>query len=492
MEAMVASSISEEVRDEDSLIAWMASGARTADDWRIGSEHERFIYEVAPNPEKTPEQGAHHRHLQWQGERGIRAFLEEYARRHNWRVAREGDEPVMLTDSASEANITLEPGGQIELSGAPLHNLHQVAQETELYSQTTGALAQEFGARFLGLGAAPEWTVADMPTVPKQRYRIMRPLLEKSGHYGLELMHLSATIQVNLDFCDEQDFMEKFQVSLALQPLATALFANSPFFLGKAAGRMSMRMAFWDETDPARCLAPDFLFLEGAGLADYARWALSVPMFFMRTGNDYVMTKNSTFADFLNGTAQDTNGDPLPRRPTYGDWEDHLGALFPPVRAKRWLEMRGTDGGCRASVVALAAFWTGMLYDSESRQAGLHLSHALAQGELARLRQEVQFHGLTTPMPLSLIPACRDLTPVGEMPAKTENLADLAALILRLAEAGLARRARQDGALRDETCYLAPLWRRVAERRSPAKRRLALWRGVWEENFAPLYQDAHC
>lgn len=467
---------------ESALAEWVLYGARAASDLRIGSEHEKFLYD---RTSLTP--------FPWEADSGraVRPFLETLATEGGWQVVRSPD-GVPYALSRANASVTLEPGGQIELSGAPLESLHAVAAETETFISESGALAARMGGAFLGLGAAPEWSLEAMPRVPKERYTIMRDYLPQQGTRALDMMHRTCTVQTNLDFLDEADLVRKFRAALALQPIITALYANSPFLNGRAVGFASERMRIWDDTDPARCAPQEYMFEAGAGLGDYVRAALEVPMFFVQREGRHLDASGQSFRAFMAGRLPALPGE----RARFSDWEDHLTTLFPPVRIKRWLELRGADGSCRELVSALSAVWVGLLYDAESLAEAELLASALDRTERDALRTAAMRGGLgarvSVPAAFVEAPAESSATRAQAMPRVETTLVAPARRLVAIAHAGLLRRARHDASGADETKHLEPL-RHIAERgQSAAERRLALWQGPWGERFAPLYDDAAC
>ena len=343
------------IADRRELVAWLEAGCKPPEAWRIGTEHEKIGYrrdDLAP--------------LAYEGERGIRAIFD-HLMQLGWAPVREGGNPIALTRGAQ--SITLEPGGQFELSGAPLETLHQTCDEVNGHLDQLRPVGEELGIGFLGIGMQPKWRRADIPVMPKARYDIMRAYMPRKGALGLDMMLRTCTVQTNLDFESEADMVRKFRVGLALQPVATALFANSPFVDGKPSGFLSTRTHVWSDTDPDRCGVPAFVFDDGMGFEAWADYALDVPMYFVNRGGRYIDTAGRSFRDFLAGALPELPGE----RPTLADWESHLTTIFTEVRLKRFLEMRGADGGPWHMLCALPAFWVGLLYDDEALSAAAAL-----------------------------------------------------------------------------------------------------------------------
>jgi glutamate--cysteine ligase len=361
-----------ETRDE--LVAWIAQGEKPKAAWRLGTEHE-----------KIPFYRDGHAPVPYGGERGIEALLTGLAARTGWEPIIEDGHPIGLAAPNDGGAISLEPGGQFELSGAPVASVHDTVSELERHLADTKAVAGPLGISFLTLGLSPLWSRADTPTMPKSRYRIMASYMPKVGSRGLDMMFRTATAQVNLDFGSERDMVRKLRASLALQPVATALFANSPFADGRPNGFVSMRSEIWRDTDRNRTGMLAFAFEDGFGYERYVEWALDVPMYFVKRGDHYNDVAGSSFRDLLAGRHPALPGE----RATTSDWANHLSTTFPEVRLKRFLEMRGADVGPPAAVAALAAFWVGVLYDDTALDAALDLTRPWTEEARQRLRDDV-------------------------------------------------------------------------------------------------------
>jgi glutamate--cysteine ligase len=446
------------ISSRDELVAYLEQGCKPAQDWRIGTEHEKFgFYKKGHDP------------VPYEGERGIRALLGAFKDRFGcagWEAVTENGNIIALNckDCPKGGTISLEPGGQLELSGAPLKNLHETYAELHQHLVEIGEVCGEFGIGFLGIGFSPKWTLDQTPMMPKERYRIMARYMPERGRHGLDMMFRTATVQVNMDFSDERDMVAKLRIGLALQPVATALFANSPFTDGKPNGFQSYRAEVWRDTDPDRTGLLPFAFEPGMGFERYVDYALDVPMYFVYRDGRYIDVAGASFRDFLDGKLAAAPGE----RPTLDDWADHLTTLFPDVRLKRFLEMRGADAGTFAQIWALPALWTGLLYDTESRDSALTLIADWSEAERQALRDTVPRLGLDTPF-------------------RHRTVRDIAREMIQLAEAGLKRRARLDTHGEDERKALVPLHATIEDGLSPADRLLALYRGSWQGDIDRVF-----
>ena len=439
------------IESKADLVAYLAAGEKSPSAFRIGTEHEKFVFrrdDLRPLP--------------YEGEGGIRWLLERFAERFDWKVKREAGLPVALERGG--ASITLEPGGQFELSGAPLATLHDTCREANRHLAEVKAITEPAGIGMLGIGVNPKWRLADLPRMPKARYDIMTRYMPTRGALGVDMMYRSATIQVNLDFADEADMAKKFRVGIALQPLATALFANSPFTDGAPNGLLSYRSHCWTDTDPDRSGMLPFVFDAGFGYERYVDYMLDVPMYFVQRGERMIDASGQSFRDFMAGRLPALPGE----RPTLDDWADHLTTAFPEVRLKRFLEMRGADGGPWNMICALPALWVGLLYDPATLDAAWDLCRDWTIEEIAAMRADVPRLGLRAPL--------RDRT-----------LRDVAGEVLDLAEAGLAARGRAELDGRDERQHLAPLREIVERGETPAEQKLRLVREEWDGSVDPIF-----
>jgi glutamate--cysteine ligase len=445
----------EEVTRSDQLVAWFEKGQKPREAWRIGTEHEKFPFHVK---DLSP--------VSYDGEAGIRAILEALQARTGWAPILDRDAIIGLYDDHGGGAISLEPGGQFELSGAPLDDIHAAAAELDGHLAAVNAIASDMGIAFLGVGTSPLWSYDETPRMPKSRYAIMRNYMPKVGTRGLDMMYRTSTVQVNLDFTSEADMVEKMRVSLALQPLATALFAASPFLNGKPTGALSTRAEIWLDTDGDRTGLLPFAFERGFGFERYADWALDVPMYFVKRGETYHDVTGTTFREFMAGKLKDRLPGVIPE---IGDWTNHLGTLFPEARLKRYIEQRGADAGPRDHLVALPAFWTGLLYDSGVLDQALQLVRYWSYGGLVDLRKAVATDGLRTRF-------------------DRRTLRDIALDVLALATEGLKRRARVDAAGRDETQHLACLKEIAESGQSLADRMLAAYEDRGEAYLKTLFE----
>ncbi len=444
------------VESRDDLVAWLEAGAKPADAFRIGAEHEKFpFYKSGLRP------------VPYEGPRGIGALLEGMRERLGWERIEDDGKLIGLLDAHNGAAISLEPGGQFELSGAPLATVHEVASELDAHLQCAHAVADSLGIGFFALGASPKWSLAETPVMPKSRYRIMSRYMPRVGTRGLDMMFRTATVQANLDFSDEADMVAKLRVGLALQPVITALFANSPFTDGQLNGLLSARSEIWRHTDAARTGMIPFAFESGMGFERYVDYALDVPLYFVKRGTIYHDVAGASFRDLLAGRLAALPGE----RATISDWANHLSTIFPEVRLKRYLEMRGADVGPADRVCALPALMIGLYYDSDALAAAGDLVRGWSAGERQALRDEVPRLGLAARI------GGRDLRAIARE-------------ALEIARVGLARRGRTDARGRDETVYLDPLDEIVADGRVPAQRWIARFNGPWGRSVDPAFEEA--
>ncbi|MBB3693634.1 glutamate--cysteine ligase [Sphingomonas sp. BK580] len=442
------------IESRDQLIAHLASGEKPAARWRIGTEHEKFVYA----------RGDHHA-PSYDEPAGIRALLGELVQ-HGWRPVEEGGKVIAL--SGADGSVSLEPAGQFELSGAPLETLHQTCAETGRHLAQVKAAGETLAIGFLGLGMWPDKTRAELPIMPKGRYAIMLRHMPRVGTMGLDMMLRTCTIQVNLDYASEADMAKKFRVGLALQPLATALFANSPFTEGKPNGFLSYRSHIWSDTDPARTGMLPFVFEDGFGYERYADYMLDVPMYFVYRDGRYIDAAGLSFRDFLRGELSVLPGE----KPTLDDWNDHLSTAFPEVRLKTFLEMRGADGGPWNRICALPALWVGLLYDQGALDAAWDLVKDWTLDQRQTLRDSVPRLGLAAPLPGG------------------GTLRDIAGAVLDIATLGLRARGRTNAAGDDETGFLEPLREIVRSGKVPAEQLLERYHGAWGGDVSKVYAEA--
>ena len=439
------------------LAAYLEAGCKPAGEWRIGTEHEKFGFHAA---DLTP--------LAYEGPSGIRAVLQALIDRFGWQPILEGQNIIALKRAPGEpgGNVSLEPGGQLELSGAPLSDTHETAAEMAEHVRQVREVGEALGVKFLGLGFSPVWTRAQTPKMPKGRYGLMTAYMPKVGSLGLDMMYRSCTVQTNLDFGSEADMVKKLRVSLALQPIAAAIFANSPLTEGKPNGYQSFRSAVWLDTDRYRTGMLPFAFEAGMGFERYRDWALDVPMYFVFRSGRYIDATGLSFRDFLKGKLGVLPGE----RPTIEDWADHLSTLFPEVRMKRFLEMRGADAGPQASIGEVAALWTGLLYDGAALDAAYELIKPWTAAERQALREAVPKTALKTPF-------------------RGTTVLAIARQVLTIAEGGLLRRGRKNAAGEDERVQLKAISSLLGEGRTRADVVLEKFHGAWAGDARRAFQD---
>ena len=441
------------IERHEQLAEYLAAGCKPKDAWRIGTEHEKFGYckdTLKPLP--------------YDGPRSIRAMLEGLRDRYGWDPVLEGGNIIGLVKDG--ANVSLEPGGQLELSGAPLETIHQTCDEVNEHLREVQTVAEGIGAGFIGLGAAPHWTHDDMPLMPKGRYKLMDGYMQKVGTLGTSMMRRTCTVQVNLDFASEADMVQKLRVSLALQPVATALFANSPFTEGKLNDHKSWRSRIWRDLDPDRTGMLPFVFEDGFGFEAYVQYALDVPMYFVYRDGQYINALGMSFRDFLKGELPALPGE----KPTLSDWADHLTTIFPEARLKKFIEMRGADGGPWRRLCALPALWVGLTYDQEALDAAWDL----VKDWDAETRD-----------------AMRVAASVEALDAKVNGISmhDLASEVVAIAETGLKNRARPGagGLLPDETHFLNALKESLETGEVPADELIRHYNTDWNGNVTRVF-----
>ncbi len=442
-----------ETRDE--LVAWLAAGCKPKSQFRIGTEHEKFPFALG-----------RHEPVPYDGPRGIRALLDGMQMLLGWEPIMEEGNIIGLLDVTGGGAISLEPGGQFELSGAPVETVHQMCRELRAHLAQVHEVALPLGIGFLGIGMTPKWTRTEVPMMPKGRYRIMTNYMPKVGTLGLDMMYRTCTVQTNLDFSSEADMVKKLRVSLALQPVGTALFANSPFTEGKPNGFLSFRSEIWRHTDPARSGMLPWAFEPGMGFERWVDYALDVPMYFVKRGERYIDVAGRSFRDLMAGRLPELPGE----RATISDWANHLTTIFPEVRLKRYLEMRGSDSGPARRLPALPAYWVGLLYDDNSLDAAWDLVKNWSADERQKLRDDVPKLGFKAEI-------------------RGTTIRDLARQTLEFARAGLARRNRLGREGHDETQYLAPLEESVERGATPAEELLEKFHGPWRGSVDPVFTD---
>jgi len=436
------------------LIDYFARGEKPKERWRIGTEHEKFVFSTKDlHAPSYDEQGGIH---------DLLMALTDYG----WKPVEEAGKVIAL--AGPDGTVSLEPAGQFELSGAPLENLHQTCAEAGRHLNQVKAVGEKLGIGFMGLGMWPDKTRAELPIMPKGRYAIMLRHMPRVGSLGLDMMLRTCTIQVNLDYASEADMAQKFRVGLALQPLATALFANSPFTEGKPNGFLSFRSHIWSDTDPHRTGMLPFVFDQGFGYERYADYALDVPMYFVYRDGRYIDAAGLSFRDFLAGRLEVLPGE----LPTIDDWADHLSTAFPEVRMKQFLEMRGADGGRWGRICALPALWVGLLYDQGALDAAWDLVKDWDMEGREVLRGAVPRLALDAPLPGG------------------GTLKDIAGEVLDIATAGLAARQRLNGVGDNESGFLDPLREVVRTGKVPAQVLLDHYHGEWKGDLRRVYEEA--
>ncbi|EAP90814.1 glutamate-cysteine ligase precursor [Oceanicaulis alexandrii HTCC2633] len=442
------------IESKAQLIGHIAAGEKPKDQWRIGTEHEKFGFALKD-----------HAPLPYEGEGpSVRKLLEGLTR-FGWQAIEENGKPVALKREGG--SITLEPGGQFELSGAPLENLHETCREVNTHLREVREVADEVGAGFLGLGFSPKWSLEETPMMPKDRYNIMKAYMPKVGTLGHQMMFRSCTVQTNLDFASEADMVKKMRVSLALQPIATALFANSPFADGKPNGYLSYRAHVWTDTDNNRTGMLHFAFDEGFGYEQYVDWALDAPMYFVKRNSVFQDATGLSFRDFLKGELPLLPGE----LPVLSDWEDHLSTLFPEVRLKTFLEQRGADGGPWNRLCALPAFWVGLLYDQTALDAAWDLVKDWTAEERDAMRAGAAKTALKTPF-------------------RNTTLQEIAQQALAISRSGLKARQRLNAHGENEALFLDDLDEIAKTGISPAERLLERYHGAWNESVEPIFEEA--
>ena len=439
----------------EQMAEYLASGCKPKEDWRIGTEHEKFGFckdSLLPLP--------------YEGERSIYAVLSALRDRHDWQELHEAGKLIGLTKDG--ANISLEPGGALELSGAPLETIHETCDEVNVHLKEVKDIADEIGVGFIGLGAAPTWMHEEMPLMPKGRYKLMDAYMGKVGTMGRTMMRRTSTVQVNLDYSSEADMIQKLRVGIALQPVAVALFANSPFFEGKPNGHKSWRSRVWRDTDNARAGMIPFVFDDDFGFERWVEYALDVPMYFVYRDGKYIDALGQSFRDFLDGKLPALPGE----KPTLSDWADHLTTAFPEARIKKYIEMRGADGGPWRRLCALPAFWVGLCYEQDSLDAAWDLVKDWDAETREALRVAASVYGLHAK--------------VGNI-----DMHELSKSVLDIAHAGLAKRARPGagGMIPDETHFLNALMESVETKKTPADELMDHYNGAWAGDLNRIFAE---
>ena len=440
------------IESRDDLVRHLSEGCKPQSEWRIGTEHEKFVYDMKD-----------HKPLAYEGKPGIRHMLEGMAR-FGWEPVLEGENIIGLIQN--KASLSLEPGGQFELSGAPLKSVHETCAEVNTHLEQVREVAAEMNLGVLGLGFAPTWSMDETHQMPKGRYKIMRRYMPKVGGYGHEMMFRTCTVQVNLDFSSEADMVKKFRVGLALQPVATALLANSPFREGKPNGFLSYRSQIWTDVDNARSGMLPWVFDSGMSFERYVDYALDVPMYFVYRDGQYIDVAGKSFRDFLAHKIPEVKH----VEPTMADWADHLTTIFPEVRLKKFLEMRGADGGQWRRICGMPALWVGIYYDQVALDAAWDLVKDWTAEERQAMRDAVPKQAFKTPFRNTTVHA-------------------IAHRMLEISSAGLRRRAALDQGGMSEDGFLNPLRELVSRGYTRAEELLKNYYGAWGRDLTPLFKE---
>src|SRR6201996_3695682 len=448
----IPQSASGPIQSRDDLVRQLSKGCRPKAEWRIGTEHEKFVYDL-----KT------HKPVAYDARPGIRQLLEGM-QRFGWEPVREGENIIGLTQNG--ASLSLEPGGQFELSGAAVKSVHETCAEVNTHLEQTREIAGEIGAGVLSLGFAPNWSMEDTSQMPKGRYKIMRNYMPKVGGYGHEMMFRTCTVQVNLDFSSEEDMIKKFRVGLALQPVATALLANSPFREGKPNGFLSYRSQVWTDVDNARSGMLPWVFEDGMSFERYVDYALDVPMYFVYRDGKYIDVSGKSFRDFLARKIPEVKD----ITPMMSDWADHLTTIFPEVRLKKFLEMRGADAGQWRRICGMPALWVGLIYDSVALDAAWDMVKDWTTEERQALRDSVGKLGFRAPF-------------------RNTTVLELARKMREISATGLRRRASLDSAGMSEDGFINPLRELVARGQTRAEELLHAFQNEWKGDMSRLFSE---
>jgi len=444
------------IENNEQMVGWLSQGCKPKEDWRIGTEHEKFGYCIK-SFEPVP----------YEGRNGIKAILEGLQKETGWEAISDAGNIIGLYNPVEGGAISLEPGGQFELSGAPLETIHETCRESNQHLAQVKKIAADLGIGFLGVGASPLWTFAETPMMPKSRYNIMKNYMPKVGSQGHDMMFRTTTIQVNLDFSDERDMVRKLQVSLKLQSMASALFANSPFTEGRPNGLLSWRSDIWRDVDNQRGGYHPFMLEEDFSFQKYADWAMDIPMYFIIRDGKYHDCTHVTFRQFLDGALK---GEVEDWRANMGDWGNHMSTLFPDVRLKRFLEMRGADGGPWQRICALPAFWVGLLYSENALSAAEDITANWTPGMVGELRDAVPKLGLDAQI-------------------EGKSLLSFAKEILEISRSGLIERGNLNADGLDETAFLAPLEDVVGSGKTPAEEMLGRYHGAWNGDILRVFDE---
>ncbi|MEC6997547.1 MAG: glutamate--cysteine ligase [Pseudomonadota bacterium] len=444
------------IEEKEQLIEWFKEGYKPKDHWMVGTEHEKFAYTFSKKKRKYIP-------LSYFGKNGINTFFNELIK-NDWLPVYEEENIIALKKNLQ--SITLEPGGQIELSGAPLKDLHSTCKETNEHLKLLKEVGKKLGILLVGLGVRPNESVEQVPLMPKERYKIMRNYMPKKGSKGLEMMHSTCTVQANLDFESEEDMIRKTRLAVKLQPIVTALFANSPFYKGSFNGYESFRKHIWTDTDPDRCGILKIALEDKFNFSRYVDFALSVPMYFVVRDNSYIDCSGASFLDFLQGSLDILPG----QKPTFEDWENHLSTIFTEVRLKRIIEVRGADAGNWRRTCALPAFWVGLLYGKHSIKLAEKICNSWTVKDVERLSIDVAKFGLDAVI-------------------KNEKVLDIARKLLNIARETLLERKVFDASGNDETGYLSVLEETLQNKASPARELMKNFETKYKSNIEKVIED---
>lgn len=449
------------------LTGWFSAAEKPRARFRVGTEHEKFGFLQTPSPSDDARPP-----LPYDGPRGIESILNaiaddpvDAAAHGAWTPATDNGRTIALF--RGDASITLEPGGQFELSGAPFSSLHDTQREVDEHVALLQRHCRPRGVGFVGLGFHPTATWDEMPLVPKGRYAVMARYMPTVGKRGLDMMKRTATVQANYDWLNERDMVASYQTALVVAPLVAALFANAPFVQGRPSGALSERQRVWSDTDPHRAGFPPAILADDFSYERYVQWALDVPMYFVRRDGLHHDVAGASFRAFM---SEGLVIDGQRVRATLRDFADHLTTVFPEVRLKRVLEVRSADVGPPSRLVALPAIYKGILYDDTARDRARALMEGVTSAELWSLRADVAVRGFAaTFRGESILHRCRAL--------------------VEEAHAGLARLAVKNAAGDDESIYLRSLHDVVASGRTFAEHLLQRYETVWGRSLAPLWDE---
>lgn len=436
-----------ELTHKNQLVEYFELGNKPPERWGVGTEHEKFLYRL-PDLKR----------LDFDSDPGIRQILEEI-QSFGWEPLTEQGQVIGLTKKGG--SITLEPGGQFELSGRNFSTIHETYRETKKHFEKLNLLSEKYGIINLAMGFDPLWKRQDMPWMPKERYRYMKAYMPLKGNLGLDMMTRTATIQVNLDYRDENDMVKKLRMAQAVQPIVTALFANSPFSEGQPNGYLSYRARVWDDTDPDRCGFLPFIFDQGFGFERWVDYLLDIPMYFIYRNGQYIPCNNITFREFMQGRHL--------LKPTLQDWDTHVATAFPDVRLKRFIEMRGADASCVAHISALGAFWAGLFYDAGALDSAYSLTQEWDIETIREVRRQVP--------KLALKAAHGNL-----------NAWDAARRLIEISSAGLSNRSNALG-IENENRYLEPIVQIAESGITQAERHLENYHNHWRGNLAGMIRS---